>query len=336
MNARALFLSTLVLGCGASVAPGTDVDAPPDETPAPTPATRPDNPDPDADADPSAPSPEPPSLAPTTEEALFAAYAPHVYLHPDDPNVPANVDWYLPHVRLRFHHDGCPDHELLATGQVTQAALVAQSHPANRSLCRHDDAKVVTSTASGDYFLEVTNEAAYAGAPRAEWITYVVWRPAPGGLADLEYWFFYPYNDGYSVFNHEADWEHVRVRIDPTASPAKGAIAEVKLSAHHGGTFLAPTDSRLLLEDGTHPVAFVAKGSHANYPRPGTYAIEGTAGVAKETASAGAPVWKTEERLLAIGTRAAPRNGQLFVKYWGRWGQIGDLPESSGPTRHFP
>jgi hypothetical protein len=346
-----LFLVTGVFGCGSGeiydLAPiaqdapslvSADRESTADgSTPANGAAVLSDD-DPDRAADPYA-APKDDPTPPETRAELMRTFAPHVHLHPDDPNRPANVDWYLERVTMRFHHSGCPDHELLGPGLVTQATLVAQSHPeAGLLFCTHDSGRIATSTASDRFFLEVTDHTSYAGAPRAEWKTYVVWRPhADDGLVNLEYWLFYPYNDGVSVFNHESDWEHVRVTIDPKADEGRGKAIEVKLSAHHGGTIVNADDSRLERE-GTHPVAYVAWGTHANYLAPGSYAIEGTGGIAKDTTKAApaADVWKTEDSLVAIGTRAAPQNGQVFVKYWGRWGELGDIPESSGVTRHFP
>jgi hypothetical protein len=272
------------------------------------------------------------------EDELIRTFAPHLNLHPEDANRPANVDWYLARVSMRFHHEHCPDHELLPTGKVTQAALVAQTHQSTNFLCGHDGPQL-KSTADERFFLEVTDHETYKGSPRAEWKTYVVSRPRDGGLLDLEYWFFYPYNDGFSIFNHESDWEHVRVTVDPKGDGGKGKMVEVKLSQHHGGAIFKAGDAGLELVSGTHPVAYVAKGTHANYPKPGTFDIEGTAGVAKDNAKAAATpadIWNTEDALVAIGTRAAPRNNQVFVQYWGRWGELGDLPETDGIARHFP
>jgi hypothetical protein len=308
-----------------------------DEGSEPSDKSGPPDDDPDRDMSPTALVADDTTTPPATQDELMKRFAPHLHLHPDDPNRPANVDWYLARVSMRFNHNNCPDHELLAKGKVTQQTLIAQTHNENKSLCRHDDGKKVTSTAHEGFFLEVADEATYKGADRKEWKTYVVWRPISGGLVNIEYWIFYPYNDGFSLFNHESDWEHVRVTIDPKAEGGQGAAREVKLSAHKGGTILKADDARLTME-GTHPVAYVAKGTHANYPQPGTFAIEGTAGVAKDNTKAAAPadVWKTEGSLVAIGTRAAPKNGQVFIKYWGRWGELGDLPETNGVTRHFP
>lgn len=305
-------------------------------------AVPPPDADPDASADPAAPSPaDDPATPPATQADLVRAFAPHVHLHPDDAFRPANIDWYLARATLRFAHPGCATHEILALGKVTQATLADQSHASNvaGTSCAHDSAKVVKSTASDAFYLDLgSSETIKRGAPRADWKTYAVWRPrSMGGLVDVEYWTFYPWNDGFAIFDHPSDWENVRVTIDPKANGGRGAIAEVRFSEHKGGTILKAGDAKLAL-DGTHPVSFIARGTHANYPQPGTYDIPDTYGIAKDEAkrAPAADVWKQETSVVAVGTRAAPKNGQLFVKFWGRWGAPSDLPESSGVTRHFP
>lgn len=323
---------------------GTSPDVPALDTPAngaaPAPSSGPTDADPDGSADPGAPSPgDDPAMPPATQEQLVKTFAPRLHLHPSDTYRPANVDWFLARVSLRFAHPDCASHEVLGLGKVTQTTLVAASHASNGAGCAHDAAKVAKSTASDAFYLDIANDTTRSGAPRAEWKTYVVWRPrsAPSGLVDIEYWTFYPWNDGFSIFDHPSDWEHVRTTIDPRANGGQGKLVEVKLSAHKGGTILKAGDSKLKM-DGTHPISYVAKGTHANYAAPGTYDIDGTYGIAKDEAKAApsADVWKQETSIVIVGTRAAPKSNQVFVKYWGRWGEPSDLPEASGVTRHFP
>lgn len=341
----------ILVGCGTTAGGDAQPDESGAETPVPVPTgapaagdgdektvdASPGDTDPDGDLDPSAPSPpDDPAMPPATQAELIGRFAPHLHLHPQDANRPANVDWFLARASMRYDHAGCLDHEILALGKVTQTSLIAASHPDTKLLCQHDPSAVRASTASDRFFLRVEDSATYAGAPRALWKTYVVWRPTTGGLVDVEYWAFYAFNDGFSLFDHEADWEYVRVRIDPKADGGQGAAVEYRYSEHKGGTVLAAGDPKIVL-DGSHVVSYVAKGTHANYPRPGTYDIPGTY-IATDEAKEAAPadVWKTETSTVLVGTRAAPKNGQTFVKYWGRWGTTGSLPETSGITRHFP
>ena len=112
------------------------------------------------------------------------------------------------------------------------------------------------------------------------------WNPWGERLATLiQYWIFYGYDlwqtetvIGRLTQEHEADWEHVSVGLDGGNKPLFLA-----LSAHCGGQVVgwskiaaAPgtlANGRIVVssvrtsadEDVTHPIAAVAKGSHANY-----------------------------------------------------------------------
>jgi hypothetical protein len=331
------FALVLVAACGGEAAAPDESPGAPGPSPggAPSATEGPAAPAAD-DADPTAPA----AVPDTPQMALARSFAPRFHLHPSDPYRPATGDWSLKRAKLRYaHSDPCGDHDVLATGQITQEKLVAAKHVENApnsitSPCRHDDTKTVVATTSERFYLEVSEDA-WKGAPRAEWKTYVVWRPhTKDANVDIEYWLFYPYNDGFSIFNHVSDWEHVRITIDPNAKK----LLSAKLSAHKGGTIANAGDPDLKIEDGTHVVSYVAKGTHANYLKPGTYEIEGTEGIAKDTAAAAAAgdVFDTEPSLVMVGTRAKPLEGQVFVKYWGYWGQVSNVPETSGVRRHFP
>ena len=91
----------------------------------------------------------------------------------------------------------------------------------------------------------------------------------------VEYWFFY-YDDVYSYFYppsdviwqaHEGDWEAVGVVLTPDEEP----IA-VGYSQHCLGERRAWAATRK--RDDTHPVVYVAAGSHANYFAPGVHPFD--------------------------------------------------------------
>jgi hypothetical protein len=93
--------------------------------------------------------------------------------------------------------------------------------------------------------------------------TIVYWhlarQPSTGRIA-IEYWFFYLYNDFYD--KHEADWEGVTVFLD------NGVPIGASYSQHQGRKWMPWTTST-----SAGPTVYVARGSHANYPMPGRYAI---------------------------------------------------------------
>jgi hypothetical protein len=112
------------------------------------------------------------------------------------------------------------------------------------------------------------------------------WNPWGNRLVTLiQYWIFYDYDRwqtetviGRLTQEHEGDWEHVSVGLDPQDKPLFAA-----LSAHCGGQIagwgeIAAAPGRLVdgkvvmsatrtsADEGvSHPIVAVAKGSHANY-----------------------------------------------------------------------
>ncbi len=85
----------------------------------------------------------------------------------------------------------------------------------------------------------------------------------------LQYHYFYAYNDwrraADGINHHEGDWEAIAVYL------RDGDLYGVAYSMHNQGSFLFKEDlirENLLVGD-SHPKAFVALGSHANYPGDG-------------------------------------------------------------------
>ncbi|HEX8705869.1 MAG TPA: hypothetical protein VF815_43945, partial [Myxococcaceae bacterium] len=153
------------------------------------------------------------------ENCLLQRHAPVLYLPWSlDWAKPANVDWYLSRVHMRFHHDGCPDCQVLALGSVTQTAITNRTHSEKDWICSHT---ATTRASFGDgfnanetFFLQPPDDATHNGSTNpADWKVYGhVYKNALGGV-NVQYWYFFPYNDGPSGFNHESDWEHINVRL---------------------------------------------------------------------------------------------------------------------------
>ncbi len=112
-----------------------------------------------------------------------------------------------------------------------------------------------------------------AGRPR---FTYYYRTVREGDYLNLQYWFFYAYNDwgnGYGGFNdHEGDWEgfHIFFKLDggrPVEPPAFVCFLG------HESRLTKPWDHPDVERDGTHPVIYVAAGSHASYPQSKLYPL---------------------------------------------------------------
>ena len=79
----------------------------------------------------------------------------------------------------------------------------------------------------------------------------------------LRYWIFYEFDDWHSLRNrlwqaHEGDWESISIGVDKDGSAEFAAYSQ-----HCSGT-VRPW-SGVQKRGGSHPVAYVALGSHANY-----------------------------------------------------------------------
>lgn len=274
------------------------------------------------------------------EAQLMERFGPELRLAPDDIDTarPANVDWYLERVTMRFDQPGCPDDEILAGGAVTLANLTVQRNFLKRSglgLCQRSDDPAderFSNRRALEFFLQATDDGAtHPGIPadRAdEWRAYYQVRPssyvtASGTAAayDLQVWYFFPYNDNIASANHEGDWEHMTLSITEDL-----ALASVFYATHDDGHRLDDL-AAIELVDGTHPVGYVADGSHATYEAPGDH--PGPA--VPDHAYADGPRWPTWRNAINVGDIGHILGGQAWAGYGGRWGEVGELSFTSGP-----
>ena len=105
--------------------------------------------------------------------------------------------------------------------------------------------------------------------------TYYYRTTRDGGYLCLQYWFFYAFNDwatGFGGMNdHEGDWEglYLFFRRGPSGNPIEPP-AYVTFVGHHS-RLTKPWGHPDMTLDGTHPLAYVAAGSHATYPERKDY-----------------------------------------------------------------
>jgi hypothetical protein len=277
------------------------------------------------------------------ENCLLQRHAPVIYLPWSlDPAKPANVDWYLARVHMRFHHDDCPDCAILALGSVTQTSLINRSHAEKDWICSH------TSTIRYSYgndwsenetfFLQPPDDTTHNGSTNpADWKVYGhVYKNALGGV-NVQYWYFFPYNDGVSGFNHESDWEHVNVRLASDYS-----ISGVHFAHHKSVSYYAKVDVQWY--DATHPYVWVADGTHASYVSEqvcdSTIEEAGWGASSCETSSnyrwftwaggKGTQAGFQGGGVINVGEKTRPLNSQNFIKYNSRWGEIGSTSVTNG------
>jgi hypothetical protein len=126
------------------------------------------------------------------------------------------------------------------------------------------------------------------------------------------------FRTGEGLMLHEGDWEHVTVRIN-----LDQRIIGVYYAAHagEGGWYenVVHENSRdgYQLMDGTHPLVFSARHSHASYPYHGTR--KRYSGFANDEMDCG-QLWRG--RVIDIGhDKDNPVEGQEWLSFQGRWGR---------------
>lgn len=274
-------------------------------------------------------------------------YAPEVRLHPDDKYRPSSVKWFLDRVHMRRHRDVVADVRILDTGRVNIQNLVEQSdggqHSGGNRKTNFFIQIQVRGTRKGEnakFTSRRTNDVACYGhlrkvANRSNW-----W--------DFQYMFFFPFSGNPDIPHvrdvgaHEGDWEHITVRVNMDDWLIKG----VYFAVHETGYWAdVPTTSDPRNEETKYrinaqgqPIVYSAWHTHATYsgtgPKP-RLEVAGRA-VYHDKVADGGPIWNCRGRLKFVGERSSPTRNQEWIKYSGRWGEIGAgggrLPESkSGP-----
>lgn len=240
-------------------------------------------------------------------------FAPIVRLHPRDDFHPASVDWYLPRVRMRHGKPGpidfSRDPKILELGQVNAGSITAQQHSGESS----------GGATKSNFYLEQPSEETRKGDLQGA-MCYV--HAVPGKWpAEIQYWFFYPYNEKITDLGgaHEADWEHVTVRLDPQLLDP----THIGYSRHREEEF-EWRSANGLLDFGRYPRVYSARHSHGSYAtageqdRPDPYPNDHTA--------EGGPRLDCRFNLMALNENTAN-----WVNYSGRWGRVRRTDFESGP-----
>jgi hypothetical protein len=160
-----------------------------------------------------------------------------------------------------------------------------------------------------------SDEGFYGGAP-----SYSERNEYPGGMA-ITYWLYYAYSVAGGKFGpHEADWE--RITICFTTDESGQRHEPVRIVYHqHNGTEVRPW--RWAPKLVSHPVVYVAKGSHA------TYANAGRRANTQDLTDEGR-IWPTWWALLSL-------RDQPWYNFRGSWGgPAGPSTEKGGGRECVP
>ncbi|KAG6739691.1 hypothetical protein POTOM_057305 [Populus tomentosa] len=217
------------------------------------------------------------SCMPTLDQvqAIFQAYSPRIYFHPDEEYLPSSTRWYFTNGALLYKKD------------EESKPVPIESTGSNLPQGGSND---------GSYWLDLpVEEAAKERVKRGDLQdcqVYLHIKPMLGAtFTDIVAWLFYPFNGPSrakvelitvplgKTGQHVGDWEHVTLRI----SNFNGQLCGLYLSAHSGGTWYDA--SELEFQDGNKAVIYSSLNGHAMYAKPGLV-LQGTGniGIRNDTA----------------------------------------------------
>lgn len=261
------------------------------------------------------------------DAALLERYAPVFYFHPDEYFRPQPVEVMLPEARLRRSSPFWFDVNVLASLNLRDFLNLPPEKSFFLDVWYGSEGSAATDyTAHRSYYRALLSPE--AGGPEPA-VYGRVHRDAQGHIT-VQYWAFYFYNDWFN--KHEGDWEMLQVMLDPDGTPRW-----VVYSQHHGGTRRAWEDTPRYAQ--THPMVYVAKGSHANYfAGDESYPNGMTIGKTRvELLDRTGSVEQLRPRVIRLPERAevvanpAAWPGAEWLPYRGRWGENAPQGDFSGP-----
>ena len=137
----------------------------------------------------------------------------------------------------------------------------------------------------------------------------------------VQYWLYYTFND--FTNKHEGDWEMAQVDFEASTPEQALRIApyEIDLAQHAGGERSEWSHDVKLAKDGTHPVVYVATGSHAGYFQRRLYLGTGGGAIFGCEDTRGATERLSLQTVRVPNTPAAGSSTFAWLDFRGRWGQ---------------
>ncbi|CAL4063394.1 unnamed protein product [Meganyctiphanes norvegica] len=282
---------------------------------------------------------------PITDElrALIEAWAPLVWIHPEDPFFPSSIEFHFEHVELRNSD------ESVVQSFVNRSSLMTGDETGGMHLNTVPDLECADCLQDLFFGERVEN----GGVPCYAYVK--DWQDACETV-DVSYRFFYPYNfgkyicigipingscDGYvqSFGNHVGDWEHFAIRIRG-GEVIRAYSAVHDFGAHYQwnsetnnffftegepGTFGSeiPYGETIEVVEGFHSEVFSANGSHGTWTKEGTH-VYMKLPLHLEDHTARGVAWRTWENLEIVGVDDNTEwSGDLqYLGYRGIWGNL--------------
>jgi len=266
---------------------------------------------------------------PKDDLELARRYVPVFYFHPDEVFRPQPVEVIIEQARLRQGRRLWFDANVLLSLNVSDLLGLESDRGHFLDVWYGDSgSSAYTNYSAHRLYYEAVLSPKAGGLPMAVY-AHVVRDEVPGYVT-IQYWAFYFYNDWFN--KHEGDWEMAQVILTDAGEPQW-----VVLSQHHGGTRRAWAQAPV--EEETHPVAYVALGSHANYFAGGEVYPNGKdvgntrIEIMDRTGSAG----RALPGVILIPVRAdvaadaVSWPGAEWLPFRGHWGELATQGDFGGP-----
>ncbi|GMN64125.1 hypothetical protein TIFTF001_033191 [Ficus carica] len=248
-------------------------------------------------------------------QAVFNAYSPIVYFHPDEKYLPSSVTWYFTNGTLLYKR-----------GEESQPVAV---DPTGSNLPQG-------GANDGEYWIDLPkDEKERERVKRGDLGSAQVYlhaKPVFGStFSDIAVWIFYPFNGpgrakvglinvGLGrIGEHIGDWEHMTLRI----SNFTGELWKLYLSEHSKGLWLDASELEYADNSGgsgKRPVAYSSLSGHAMYGKPGLVLQgNGVIGIRNDTAKSNF-VFATGSNFEVVAAEYLAVVEPPWVNYLRKWG----------------
>jgi hypothetical protein len=220
-----------------------------------------------------------------TSEELAVMYSPILHFTSSEKFYPTTVDYFLSRSSLIDHPSGA-----VVDASPTPETLGSY---ASSNLYLNHNLETVDAIAA-DYSSEAESNGYHIYANVVSTASSTV----------IQYWLFYAFNNG-PLNDHQGDFEVIEVFLDSLDNPQVALYSQ-----HFAGQNAAWSEVEKV---DTHPVAYVAQGSHANFFR----SYQGKMGIESDIVGSDGITISFEESSIIM---LQDQNWLSFAGRWGYWG----------------
>lgn len=264
---------------------------------------------------------------------LAQRYAPEVRLSKYEKYFPCDIEWYMSKCELVY-----PEKNLIISPvtneDIYQNKLYRTNESPDPTNAYFQIADEIVQYGRVDN-IEYSDDLGNFGGVLNNVPVYVNIRE-DDNIIDLQYYFFYGYNgaiiESLPTFGvHEADWEHITVRLD------KNNLNAILMAyyASHGREGRWRTPLEFACNENGHPIVYSSKLLHASYSTAGRQYRIGF-GLIDDYTDDGF-LWKTWENVILLPHSIDECNSNMYwVFFNGKWGRkvrrlYGENPAPFGP-----